>query len=371
MKDLSRHIEYLLCNQNSVAIPGIGVFVTEDIKAKYCMEENLYLPPVRGVYLNTEQTEDDGKLENCLVQLHRITHNVAKKWISEYTQDINQSLMDMGYMDMGTIGRLVMRDGNILFEVCDAGVNAPELYGLDSFQMPKLPKHAHKKHVYQDQTHVTIRLRRTTVHRLMTAAAMIIVALTVILPNYGSLNLSERMNTQMASVESLKTFFSTNPQPIAHPITIQTESTVQEQKKDLQKEEITVQETEETPILTITDEAETLTSVSEVNIEEASIAPVENELIVQQDASTITETTIDLEVKGYCVVMASAITNKGAELLIKKLNKEGFINAVKYNDKGMLRVVLTGYANEQEARSDMGIVRTIDNLYSGSWLKYF
>lgn len=335
------------------------------------MEENLYLPPVRSVYLNTEQTEDDGKLENCLVQLHRITHNVAKKWISEYIQDIYQSLMDMGYMDMGTIGRLVMRDGNILFEVCDAGVNAPELYGLDSYQMPKLPKHAHKKHVYHDKTHVTIRLRRSTVHRVMTAAAMIIVALTVILPNYGSLNLSERMNTQMASVESLKTFFTTNPQPIVHPITIHTESIVQEQEKELQQEETASQEIEEVPVVTINKETDIITIVSEVKTEETNIIQQENTSVAQQDASNTIETTNNLEVKGYCVVMASAITNNGAELLIEKLNKEGFSNAVKYNDKGMLRVVLTGYASEQEARSDMGIVRTIDNLYSGSWLKHF
>jgi hypothetical protein len=69
--------------------------------------------------------------------------------------------------------------------------------------------------------------------------------------------------------------------------------------------------------------------------------------------------------------MASAITHKGAEHLIEKLSKEGFNNAVKHVDKGMLRVVLTGYHNEEAARADLAIVRATDKLYSGSWIKHF
>lgn len=69
--------------------------------------------------------------------------------------------------------------------------------------------------------------------------------------------------------------------------------------------------------------------------------------------------------------MASAITHKGAELLIDKLNKEGFSNAVKYKDKGMLRVMLTGYPDEASARADLALVRNTDKLYSGSWIKIF
>ena len=88
MKELCRHIEFLLCEHNSVALPGIGVFVTEDLQARYCEEERLYLPPVRSVSLDTSSTEDDGKLENCLIQLHHVTRNVAKKWISDYLDDI-------------------------------------------------------------------------------------------------------------------------------------------------------------------------------------------------------------------------------------------------------------------------------------------
>ena len=56
------------------------------------MEENTYLPPVKSVRLDIGQKQDDGKLENCLIQLHRVTRNVAQKWITDYTNDINQAL---------------------------------------------------------------------------------------------------------------------------------------------------------------------------------------------------------------------------------------------------------------------------------------
>lgn len=376
MKDLSRHIEYLLCEHNSVAIPGIGVFVTEDLQARYCDEESLYLPPVRSVRLDTDNTEDDGKLENALIQLHRVTRNVAKKWIADYVEDINQSLLDMGTMDMGTMGRLVMTGNNISFEVCDAGINTPELYGFDSFHMPKLPAYAHKHKVHKDSTHFTIRLRRSTVHRAMTAAAMIIVALTIVLPNFNSFNLNDVQHTQMASSESLKTLFTaiTPMQAVESEQTCVIESEpVAEQ--DATSELATCEQVVISPIASDAVSNEDV-AIDAVSNEVASPQPVSHEVVAEaiEDNSQNAETDMSarsLEVKGYCVVMASAITNKGADLLIEKLNKEGFSNAVKYNDNGMLRVVLTGYAGEKECRAEIAVVRTVDKMYSGSWLKHF
>ena len=367
MKDLSRHIEFLLCEHNSVALPGIGVFVTEDLQARYCEEESLYLPPVRSVSLDTSNTADDGKLETCLVQLHHVTRNVARKWISDYLDDISQSLMDMGTMDMGTMGRLVTTETGISFEVCEAGVNTPELYGLDTFHMAKLPAYAHKHKVHKDPTHFTIRLRRSTVHRVMTAAAMIIVALTIVLPNFNSFTFKDGQHIQMASTESLKTFFTA----IAPMPTAETEHT---EKAEL----LTVPEAvscDESATIDVQVGKECIqvlpVAIEQVVTNPATTEPVAKvvEDVVQDEESDLSVRS--LEVKGYCVVMASAITNRGADILIEKLNKEGFSNAVKYNDNGMLRVVLTGYAGEKEARSEMALVRTVDKMYSGSWLKNF
>lgn len=381
VKDLSRHIEYLLCEHDSVVIPSIGAFITEELPARYYTEENIYFPPVRSVRLDTNMTENDGKLENCLIQLHRVTRNVANKWIDEYIDTINKSLMDMGVMDMGTIGRLVIIDEKIAFEVCEAGVNTPELYGLDSFHMPKLPAYAHKKNTIKDPTHFTIRLRRTTVHRIMTAAAMIVVLLTVIVPNYTSFSLSN--NPQHASVESIVSLFQANP----HPIAINTnhaepEVVIREQSIEtniVEKNTIVVPAIHDSIVVVATETADeqhqnaiTESDNGITNTESSSIVETQDVAHAETE-NVVTETpaAAELQAKGYCVVMASAITHKGAEHLIEKLSKEGFNNAVKHVDKGMLRVVLTGYHNEEAARADLAIVRATDKLYSGSWIKHF
>lgn len=295
--------------------------------------------------------------------------------------------MDMGYMDMGTIGRLVMKDGQILFEVCDAGVNTPELYGLDSFHMPKLPADAHKKQIFKDSTHVTIRLRKTTVHRIMTAAAMFIIALTVILPNYGTFHSLGGHQAQIASTETLKALFANNPCPIGTPLPQQKEPIAP--IEEVNKNTIVCDMVPLSPAMPVNSVLEKTDLTTEINtniehenqdcIEEntqiASIAPSNtsgaNTAQEEENHNVLKEEPEKAEVEGYCVVMASAITNKGAEHLINKLNKEGFKNAVKYKDNGMLRVLLIGYANEQAARADMAIVRATDSLYSGSWLKHF
>jgi hypothetical protein len=102
-------------------------------------------------------------------------------------------------------------------------------------------------------------------------------------------------------------------------------------------------------------------------VEEPAIVAQE----VVEQAEPKLEETQPLVAKGYCVVMASAITHKGAALLIDKLAKEGFTNAVKHTDNGMLRVVLTGFPNEESARATMAVVRATDDMYSGSWIKKF
>lgn len=360
MKDLSRHIEYLLCEHNSVAIPGIGLFVTEELPARYDIEECICLPPVRSVYLDTTRTGDDGKLEKCLIQLHQVTRNVARKWISDYVSDINQSLLDASGMDIGTIGRLVLADNHIVFEACEAGVNTPELYGLDSFHMPKLPAYALRSNTQKDATHFTIRLRKVTVRRCMAAAAFIIVALFVMVPNYGSFDYSS-LASQTASTDNILTIFNTHQQPVAQVAP----------SKPVAKPETTdaVPAKQDSTSIAITADA-TDAEVAATPTETGTIAPEQIKETTMHE-QTVVSTESSAEVNGYCVVMASAITHKGAQALISKLAAEGFRNAVEYEDKNMLRVLLTGYHNEEAARADMALVKATDRLYSGSWIKKF
>lgn len=212
----------------------------------------------------------------------------------------------------------------------------------------------------------------------MTAAAMIIVALTVIVPNYGAFSLNGKWQSHFASAESLMTLFTANPKPVAEQ-TLQiaeTKPVAIAPEEDIQDNAVSAEASQDSTMLSAST-VEPVEQVQENNVEVPAMQtstvqePVTHEPAMQEKVVEEAVAESSPEVKGYCVVMASAITHNGAEHLISKLNKEGFMNAVKYDDNGMLRVVLVGYDSEEAARADMAVVRATDKLYSGSWLKQF
>lgn len=334
MKDLSRHIEYLLCKHDSVVIPGLGAIETTYQPARFVAEENLYLPAVRTASLNTTRLHDDDHLlQDTLVKLHHVNARTASKWVSEYVADINQSLLETGHTDVGTIGRIVSHQGHTDFEPCIAGVDTPDLYGLDSFHFSKLPEEARRRSHHLENTHITIRIRRSVLSRAAAAVALIIVVLTLILPNYGNMT-ADRKYAKVVTTETIESIFAPVHTPTPQPRSV----------------------------------APTPKAKTEAEVE------AETEVKAETEVEAKVEVKAEAEVStphGYCIVMASAITHKGAQLLIDKLRNEGINNAIEYNDGKMTRVLLTGYHNEASARAQIEVVRAIDKMYSGSWLKYY
>ena len=338
MKDLGRHIEYLLCKHDSVVIPGLGTIETTYQPARFVAKENLYLPAVRTASLNTAQTSDDSHLlQDTLVKLHHINTKTAAKWVSEYVSGINQALLETGQTDVGTIGRIVSHQGHMDFEPCIAGVDTPDLYGLDSLHISKLPKEARRQQHQSKNTHITIRIKRSVLSRVAAAAALIIVVLTLLLPNYGNTMVDQKF-AKVVTTETIESIFAPINTPTPQPLIV---------KSDPAKK-----------------------AIEDLRLE--SNSKVETEAMPAEHTAESTDSTTDSSSPhGYCIVMASAITHKGAQLLIDKLHNEGIDNAVEHNDGKMIRVLLTGYHNETAARAQVEIVRTIDKMYSGSWIKYY
>lgn len=349
MKDLSRHIEYLLCKHDSVVIPGLGAIETTYQPARFVAEENLYLPAVRTASLNTTRLHDDDHLlQDTLVKLHHVNARTASKWVSEYVADINQSLLETGHTDVGTIGRIVSHQGHTDFEPCIAGVDTPDLYGLDSFHFSKLPEEARRRSHHPENTHITIRIRRSVLSRVAAAVALIIVVLTLILPNYGNMT-ADRKYAKVVTTETIESIFAPVHTPTPQP------RVVAPTPKAKPSAEQTIQ---------------TAQANAETEDEVRAEAKIETETESETEAKAEAKTDVSAP-HGYCIVMASAITHNGAQLLIEKLRNEGVNNAVEYNDGKMIRVLLTGYHNEASARAQIEVVRAIDKMYSGTWLKYY
>lgn len=371
-----------------MAIAGIGTLETENLPARFVDEEKLYLPPVRTVSLNTEVTDDDHLLQDCLVQLHHITPSVAQKWIEEFVSDIRETILETGQMDLGTIGRIILIDGKLSFEACVAGVDTPSLYGLDSFHMPKLPEEARRKTIKSQDTHFTIRIKRTTVSRVAAAAAILLVVFSLLVPNYGNFNIDKKY-AKVALTETIESIFAPQPtqiqevEKIAKPIAVTT-AQVKEQKReqtqpDTQTTEAkpeTIVEAEKTEVEAEVKKVETKAEAKPTEIK--TEAKTDTKAEAKTEAKTETKAEVkqpevqtETKANGYCIIMASAITHEGAQWLIKKLAKEGIAGAIEITDGKMTRVVLSGFHNEQAARARLEVVRATDPMYSGSWIKKY
>ena len=133
MKDLSRHIEYLLLDHDCVIYPQLGAFIAKYIPSRWVEEEDLFLPPYRSIYFNEKLKEGDDLFVTSLAKRYKISLDEARAHCVEFLDFIHQELSETGSIDLGSIGILTQDQttGKISFSPCTAGATSPELYGLD------------------------------------------------------------------------------------------------------------------------------------------------------------------------------------------------------------------------------------------------
>ena len=71
----------------------------------------------------------------------------------------------------------------------------------------------------------------------------------------------------------------------------------------------------------------------------------------------------------YCIVLASQVTQKNAEIFIEKLSKEGYSEVRLVTSKSnMLRIVYGNYASETEAANSLRSLRNKSDYFEQSWV---
>ena len=331
MKDLSKHIEYLLLDHECVIYPELGAFITNYISSKWSKEENLFLPPYRFVWFNPQIKEDDNMFISTLALRYNISHADATLLCTEYLEEIYQELEENGNVDIGSIGTFIKEseDSPIIFAPTISGIATPDIYGLDSVQLPllnaqetdiqatsfKQTDHA----IHTDEKHITIRIRRSFINYVTATAAAIILFLGFSTPAH---------NTGMSKEQIAETEFfipsNLRPQPIVsiHPEGI-------DQEKNIQ------------PIL----ESENETKDNAVNI----------------STSTITD-----KQSSYAIVLASAISMKNAQNYIANLQNRGYKAEILVRGK-MVRVIIPGFHSVDEVHQAIKQMQSQSNEFSKAW----
>ena len=226
MKDLSKHIEYLLLDHECVIYPELGAFITSYISSKWSKEENLFLPPYRSVWFNPQLKEDDNLFISTLAQRYNISRADAILLCTEYLEEIYQELEENGTVDIGSIGTFIKESEEtpMIFAPTPSGVATPYIYGLDSVQLPLLNAQTTDMQatdsrqavhaIHTDERHITIRIRRSVVNYVAAVAASIILFLGLTTPAYNTGMIQEqRAETELFIPSNLRPLTSVSAQP--------------------------------------------------------------------------------------------------------------------------------------------------------------
>ena len=366
--ELDRHIEILLLDNDCVIIPNFGGFVTHHVDARYDESEGSFLPPLRTLGYNPHlKNINDSLLAQSYVEAYDISYPEAQRKIAEEVDNLKTALSEQGQFELKNIGMLSLNDiGDVVFEPCEAGILTPDLYGLGSFEMPKLadastaspqPATAAEPFVLSpiqpaddfakpdkqadeleangcdsEPSERTISIKVSWLRNIAVAAAAIVAFFFLSTPVTnsieGKLYVSDMGTGLLTKISELDTPNNAKAKASA----------------------------------TIANE-EIKATVAKKVVDKAKSDSLKTAGLTKADKSEAT----DKPLPAYCIVMASQVTKSGAENFVKTLKAEGYDQAYIYINNNVVRVVYGRYPTEQQAYNKLKIVRG-NKYFEQAWI---
>ena len=339
MIELSTHIEYLLLSQSWVSVPQLGTFTRRDMSSRRIDEEGIFLPPYRTASFQWNSLEAGEDFILSLSKLHGLSRHEARIVCMEYVDELQQTLSEEGTVAIGSMGYL-LRDadsGEIRFMPLQSGIASPAYYGLDAVPFAKL------SHDVRQQRDKKQARRKTKVTSFQTDPDVITIRINRRLFNYVS--------TVAASVVLFFAFTS----PFGNPVM------PNEQQKAVSAITAPISPR---PATTLEEKAPSISqpsSISPIKVEEkvASDSPVRVEEKVSSNSQAPSNSP-------YAIVLASAISKKSALSFADKLQQQG-INALACEFGGMVRVIIPGFATQDDAYAEIRRLKTESKDLEHAW----
>lgn len=387
MKELTKHIEALLVDNDCVILPHFGGFVTNHAPARWVEEEQIMLPPYRTIGFNPQLKINDGLLVQSYMMTHDATYPEATRLAEAAIDRLSEELYKEGLVRLhgiGTLRRTLV--GEYQFDPTEDGVITPTLYGLGAVQMKTLaelekelkatPQVAEAPAetgtddeapmIESKNRTITIKIRHEWIANAVSVAAAVMLFFFLSTPvdntyieeeNYASLgNISvfEQMkNTSLlttlmeAPAEAPKSATTLAPAqtkvakaeaPAVKPAPAKTEAPVA--KPAPVKAETPV--AKPAPVKTEAPVAKPAPAKAEAPV--AKPAPVKAEAPVAKPAPV-------KRTAAYNVIVASVPTENDAQPTIDRLVSKGYTGAFLIKGGGRFRIALKAYDTEAEAYS--------------------
>ncbi len=338
MEEFALCIEYILLNRDQTSIPGLGTFIVHQQAAKYDMQEEIFLPPLRIVQYMQQEENGNGFVAS-LMQIYNLSLRDAENKLNLWVADFYQQLEDCDSLDLGCIGTFSMSEGRKLsFKSSASGITSPAFYALDTFHIKALApleqkeeKKTKKNTITTADGSIIIRLNRKMMKYAAVAATIVAMTFSFAVPVENANELG------IQPAQQSKLFIPSN----LTDLTIHQEEQQEKKEAPVQQAKPKAQETPQ-PVAV----AEVAQPKEEAPKEEPKPA------VAQED---------------YCIVLASAVSGKNATRYAEQLKVRGF-DSPRVIEGKMTRVVVGHYKTADEARAAASVIQKKGAEYKGAWI---
>ena len=341
--ELERHIEILLLSNDCVIVPDLGGFMTHHVDARYDEDDGVFLPPLRTLGFNPQLTINDSLLALSYVEAYDISYPEALQRIEDEVNELKMHIQNKGAYELNDIGTLSLNDdGNYVFTPCEAGILTPGLYGLGTYEMKRLEAAAKLKPAKMvamppateetetaDFTEETeededvVKIKFSWIRNTVAIAAVLLAIFLLALPT----GKTEMMTRTISNINS-NIFFGmmskdTNTSRI-----------------DIKKQDITSH----------ADKVDTI---------------VKKDTVVKAP-----EVRKDSVKQGYCIVLASYVSKKNANIFVEMLQKRGYQESEVYIHNNITRVIYGNFETQDEATQALRDIHQHKDL-AEAWIYHF
>jgi len=129
-QDIGKYIGELLYQHDTVALPGLGTFVSAYRPAEIDQVRGELTPPGKGAGFNPNLITDDGLLVKLLQNRHHLAFEAAQAQLKQYVEEVKAALERQEIVDFPEVGRLYQDYEKNLQFLPDSTNFSLEAYGL-------------------------------------------------------------------------------------------------------------------------------------------------------------------------------------------------------------------------------------------------
>lgn len=382
MKNLARHIELLLRDNDCVILPDLGGFIACDTPAYYVSEEGTYYPPSRSVSFNAAIKMNDGLLAQSYMKSYQVDYARANYMIEVATEELLDTLDEEGTVTLSGIGTLKQDVYQTLhFTPEESGIDAPVHFGLGSLLIRTIDQLTHpteeirkpKVRAKRAKRAIHLRIEKETLRHMVSTAAVFLLLLMMALPT------GTHQTTDIASLrltDMIVSPLTSNTETISVGPEVMTTETIEPEATIASEESESIATTDKGTPTCETSEAEE-TSQSEaiapqsqesMNTEESA----DNEAIETEHTTPTTENalapvTIAASNKTYHIIVASLPSHRGADETLEQFAAKGYTNVTIVERDDRVRISLAQFADKDEANEYLKELRQQED-FQNAWL---